>query len=48
LLGAAAQPASNATALTAARTPTAIFLDVIGNVIPYVDCTTENWACGEC
>src|SRR5476651_1187998 len=42
VLGAAEQPASNATVLAAARTPSAIFLDVIGNVIPYVDCTTER------
>ena len=47
-LGADAHPASRATELAAARTPSAIFLDVIGNVIPYVICMARYWACGEC
>jgi hypothetical protein len=47
-VGADAQPASRATVLAAARTPSAIFLDVIGNVIPYVNCTAPYRACGEC
>jgi hypothetical protein len=34
VLGAAEQPASSATVLAAARMPSPIFLDVIGNVIP--------------
>ena len=42
VLGAAEQPARRATVLAAARTPSAIFLDEIGNVIPYVECMIDE------